>query len=71
MIAEDEKVGYVAWLKGAHLGIFAGVPATGKPIEYQAIGLDRRERGKIVEHHANGDFLSVPGQLGAVPLKIS
>jgi predicted ester cyclase len=69
MIADGDRVAYRVWLKGTHLGNFAGMPATGKPIEYQAFGLDRLEGGKIVEHHATGDFLGVLGQLGALPLK--
>jgi predicted ester cyclase len=71
VIAEGDKVAYMAWLKGTHLGVFAGVPATGRPIEYQVIGLDRLENGRIVEHHANGDFLNVLDQLGVLPLKTS
>ena len=70
IIADEDKVAYLALAKGTHLGTFAGVPATGKPIEYQVIGLDRLENGRIVEHHANGDFLSVLRQLGVLPLNI-
>ena len=71
LIAEGDKVAYVARMKATHLGVFAGVPATGKPVVYMSIGLDRLENGRIVQHNATGDFLSVLGQLGVLPLKIS
>jgi steroid delta-isomerase-like uncharacterized protein len=67
MIAEGDTVAYLVWLSGTHLGAFAGVPPTGRTIEYSAIGIDRLQDGRIVEHHANPDFLSVLRQLGALP----
>lgn len=69
MIAEGDWVAYLGRQRGTHLGTFAGFPATGKVIEYSAIGIDRLENGKIVEHHANPDFLAILRQIGALPLK--
>lgn len=71
VIADGDRVSYFVRCKGTHLGDFAGVPATGKSIEYQAIGMDRLESGRIVEHHATADFLGVLVQLEALPLKPS
>jgi predicted ester cyclase len=71
LIADGDQVAYVARMKGTHLGVFAGVPATDKPVEYMSIGMDRLENGKIVQHNATGDFLGVLVQLGVLPLKIS
>jgi predicted ester cyclase len=61
----------MARMKATHLGVFAGVPATGTPVEYMSIGLDRLENGRIVQHNATGDFLSLLVQLGVLPLKMS
>jgi predicted ester cyclase len=69
VIAEGDTVAYLARFKGTHLGVFAGVPATGRAIEYKAVGLDRLEGGRIVEHHATADYLGVLDQLGVLPLK--
>ncbi len=69
LIADGDMVAYLVWAKGTHLGPFAGVPATGKPIEYSAIGIDRLENGRIVEHHANPDIIALLTQIGAFPLR--
>jgi len=67
MIADGDTVAYLVWLKGTHRGVFAGVPPSGKTVEYSAIGIDRLENGRVVEHHANPDFIGILGQLGALP----
>lgn len=69
MIAEGDWVAGLTRLRGTHLGTFAGFPATGKAIEYTAIVIDRLENGRIVEHHANPDFLAILTQIGALPIK--
>lgn len=67
VIAEGDTVAYLVRLRGTHLGEFAGVPPSGKTIEYSAIGIDRLENGTIVEYHANPDFQAIFGQLGVLP----
>lgn len=67
IIAEGDHVAYIVWAKGTHLGPFAGVPATGKSIEYSAIGFDRLEDGRIVQHNANPDLHAILVGIGAMP----
>jgi len=43
--------------RGAHLGAFMGVAATGKAIEIMNISLDQVEEGKVVEHFGVSDWL--------------
>lgn len=67
VIADADMVAYRVWIKGTHMGPFAGVPATGRSVEYSAIGIDRLDNGRIVEHHANPDALAILRQIGAFP----
>jgi predicted ester cyclase len=69
VIAEGDMVAYLVRLKGTHLGPFAGVPPTGRLVEYSGIGIDRLENGRVVEHHANPDFQAILTQIGAFPLQ--
>lgn len=68
VIADGDMVAYRVSMKGTHMGPFAGMPATGRSIEYSAIGFDRLDDGRIVEHHANPDALAILRQIGAFPL---
>lgn len=66
IIADGDHVAYLIRLKVTHMGPYVGVLATGKHIEHDATGIDRLQRGKIGEHHANPDALGILGQLGAL-----
>ena len=55
-------------LRGTHLGEFFGIPATGKPVKYQNIGIARVVDGKIVQYNAESGWLTVLRQVGALPL---
>lgn len=68
VIADGDTVAYRVWMKGTHMGPFGGVPATGRSVEYSAIGIDRLDNGRIVEHHANPDALAILRQIGALPV---
>ncbi len=53
---------------GTHQGDFFGVPGTGKPIELNAILIDRfDESGKLVEEWISYDLLKPMRQIGALP----
>ena len=47
LIAEGDKVALWFTLHGTHLGTYAGVPATGKTIEWNAVDLYTVVDGKI------------------------
>ncbi len=66
-IAEGDKV-VTRWnATGIHLGEFAGVPATGKPVVITAINIHRVVDGQIQEGWLNWDGLGLLQQLGVVP----
>jgi steroid delta-isomerase-like uncharacterized protein len=48
-IAEGSWVATRVTSRGTHMGDFAGIPATGRRIEYSGTAMDRLENGKVVE----------------------
>ena len=56
----------VTWT-GVHSGDFAGVPATGRPIELTGINMFRVKDGRVVEQRAELDFFGLLQQIGAMP----
>jgi predicted ester cyclase len=56
----------VTW-RGIHGGEFAGVPATGRPIELSGINMFKVKDGHVVEQRAELDFFGLLQQIGAIP----
>jgi steroid delta-isomerase-like uncharacterized protein len=54
-------------LTGTHRGEMAGMPATGKSVEFGSTDIIRVEDGKVAEHWGTTDNLSLMQQLGAIP----
>ncbi len=52
--------------EGTHLGEFMGVPATGKTVSVETIGIDRVVDGKVVEGWGQLDMLGLLTTIGAV-----
>ncbi len=53
-------------LTGTHRGEMAGIPATGKSVEFDTTDIIRVENGKVAEHWGTTDSLRLMQQLGAV-----
>ena len=66
-IAEGDKVLTRLTAAGTHKGDFQGIPATGKTFSMEGWGLDRIVDGKIVEHRAIDDVMTMMMQLGVIP----
>lgn len=65
IIAAGDKVAMTVGVNGKHIGNFFGIPPTGNRISYQAVHIPRiGDDGKIVEHKAILDALSLMMQLG-------
>ena len=56
----------VTW-RGVHRGEFAGVPATGRPIELRGINMFKVKDGRVVEQRAELDFFGLLQRIGAIP----
>jgi steroid delta-isomerase-like uncharacterized protein len=70
-IAEGPWVATRVTYRGTHMGEFAGVPATGRRIEYSGTAMDRLENGKVVEmwHTVNIHLLMRQIAEGGRPLQ--
>jgi steroid delta-isomerase-like uncharacterized protein len=67
-VAEGDKVVTRMSFVGTHQNDFQGVPATGKAINLEGYILDRFIDGKIVEHRAMFDTMTMMQQLGVIPM---
>jgi steroid delta-isomerase-like uncharacterized protein len=65
-IAEDDRVATRKTFRGTHQGDFLGVPASGRPVEFEVIDILTFENGKISEHRVVVDQLGLLRQLGAM-----
>ena len=66
-IAEGDKVVHRVTGHGTMKGEFQGMPATGKHAAWTEMHIVRMSGGKIVEHWANVDQVSMLQQLGLMP----
>lgn len=53
-------------MTGTHSGDMAGVPATGKSVEFDGTDIIRVEDGKVAEHWGTTNNLSLMQQIGAI-----
>jgi predicted ester cyclase len=66
-IAQGDTVfNRIIW-QGVHSGEFAGVHATGRPIELSGINLFKVKEGRVVEQRAELDMFGLLQQIGAIP----
>ena len=64
IVAEGEHVGMRWRVKGTHEGNLFGIPATGRPIDIQSIGVFRCENGLIAQAWFMADEIALLKQLG-------
>jgi hypothetical protein len=65
IIAESDLVSVRGMVRGTHLGEFAGIPPTGKKVEFSIFITYRIADGKIVDHWMLTDNLALMQQIGA------
>jgi steroid delta-isomerase-like uncharacterized protein len=66
-IAEDDRVVTRKTFHGTHGGPFLGLPPTGSPVRFEVVDILTFRDGRICEHRAVLDNLSLMQQLGAIP----
>ena len=66
-IAEGDKVLTHKTLHATQLGLFMGIPATGKAVAVDVMDILTVAGGKITEHWTVGEMLRMMQQLGVVP----
>ncbi len=67
MIAEGDLVAVRARVRGVQQGEFAGIPPTGKSVDFPLFITYRVAGGKIVDHWMVADNMLVLQQLGVMP----
>ncbi|MDI3213663.1 ester cyclase [Arthrobacter sp. AL12] len=55
-------------LTGTHRGELAGIPPTGKRVEFDSTDIIRVEDGKVAEHWGTTDNMGLMQQIGAVAM---
>ena len=55
-------------LTGTHRGELAGIPATGKSVEFDCTDIIRVEDGKVAEQWGTTDNMSIMRQIGAMAM---
>ena len=69
VIASDDLVALRLLVTATHAGNLLGVPATGRPVQWDAVDIYRvTEDGKIREQWAFEDLAAILSQVGAVSL---
>lgn len=67
LAAEGDRVAARWRARATHLGQYAGIPSTGKEVEFTGISMYRIEEGEIAESWTVEDDLGLMRQIGAVP----
>ena len=68
LFAEGDRVVARLTARGTHQGLFRGIAPTGRAVSWTGMRIFRIANGKIAEHWANWDDLSLLKQLGRVEL---
>ena len=69
VIASDDLVALRQVVKARHVGTLLGMPATGGPLQWDAVDIYRiNDAGKISEQWAFEDFAAILSQAGGVKL---
>lgn len=66
-LAEGNKVAIRYTGRGTHQGAFAGIPATGKPVQFSGIDIFYIANGQMAEEWLMYDQLGLLQQIGAMP----
>lgn len=68
MFEAPDRVVYRFTARGTHDGPFMGVPASGRRVDVQGIGIDRIQDGQTVERWIHYDSAGLLQQLGVLPV---
>ncbi len=68
IVAEGDVVAVRGRVRAKHLGVLAGVPPTGKEVDFGIFVSYRIANGKIVDHWMITDGVAMLQQLGVMPV---
>lgn len=64
-LSEGEFIACVMTVQATHRGPFMGIPPTGRDVRFMLLWIERVVDGKVLQHWALPDFLSIFQQIGA------
>ncbi|MER6347561.1 ester cyclase [Streptomyces sp. NPDC001595] len=67
LVVDKDRVAGRFEYSATHQGTFLGIPATGRPVNFQSIDIWRVEDGLLAEHWDQIDLTDIFRQLGADP----
>ena len=67
LVADQDTVAGRVTMSGTHLGLFQGIPPTGRSFQQAHMHFVRFRDGKAIEHRAVRDGLGMMRQLGVIP----
>jgi predicted ester cyclase len=66
IVEQDDMVATYKIFRGTHDGSWLGLPASGKPVEFQVFDLVRYRDGRLIEHWAVIDGATMLKQVGVL-----
>jgi C-1 hydroxylase len=66
-VCEDDRVAIRIIVRGTQLGDFMGLPASGRTVAMNSLGIARVRDGRVAGLWAQPDVMGMMQQLGAVP----
>jgi predicted ester cyclase len=64
-VVAGDMIATVVTAHGTHRGEYLGIPATGKQVHFMVLSIDQVVDGRVVQHWALPDRMSILHQLGA------
>ena len=64
-LSEGEFIACVMNVQATHMGSFMGITPTGREVRFMLLWIERVVDGKVLQHWALPDFLSIFRQIGA------
>ncbi len=64
-LSQGEFIACVMTVHATHQGSYMGIPPTGREVHFMLLWIERIVDGKVVQHWALPDFLSLFRQIGA------
>jgi steroid delta-isomerase-like uncharacterized protein len=68
LVAAEDRVAGRITMRGTHRGALAGLPPTGKSVEFSGMFVRRLEGGQFVEGWGITDLFGLLRQIGAIPM---
>lgn len=69
LLIDGDRVAWVLWIEGTHIGSFMGMPPSGRPFRFGAVTVYELRDRKIVRERRIYDFTGLLVQIGVLKTK--